>query len=98
MDYYRELRAEIAERLRLGQGPVTPEGEMGQERFRVVVEGPPNWTSFREFWKMFSDEGAVVVASTYAKVGRRLRPRLPPRPGRARSRAWPSTAWAATRT
>jgi len=34
-----------------------------------VVEGPPNWTSFRDFWQMFSDEGAVVVASTYTKVG-----------------------------
>ena len=34
-----------------------------------MVEGPPNWTSFRQFWKMFSDEGAVVVASTYTKVG-----------------------------
>lgn len=67
--YYRELRAEIAERQRLGQGPVTPEGELERERFRVVVEGPPNWTSFRQFWKMFADEGAVAVASTYAKVG-----------------------------
>ncbi|MCK6479073.1 MAG: benzoyl-CoA reductase subunit B [Planctomycetaceae bacterium] len=67
--YYRELREEIEERLRLGKGPVTPDGDMGEERFRVVVEGPPNWTSFREFWKMFSDEGAVVVASTYTKVG-----------------------------
>src|SRR5262249_12117376 len=44
-------------------------GEMERERFRVVVEGPPNWTSFHEFWRMFSDEGAVVVASTYTKVG-----------------------------
>ena len=35
----------------------------------MVVEGPPNWTSFRQFWKMFSDEGAVAVASTYSKVG-----------------------------
>jgi benzoyl-CoA reductase subunit B len=35
----------------------------------VVVEGPPNWTSFREFWEMFVDEGAVCVASTYTKVG-----------------------------
>ena len=69
VDYYRELRAEIAERQRLGLGPVTPEGEMPAERFRVVVEGPPNWTSFRQFWKMFSDEGAVAVASTYSKVG-----------------------------
>ena len=34
-----------------------------------MVEGPPNWTSFRDFWKMFYDEGAVVVASTYSKVG-----------------------------
>ena len=47
----------------------TPEGEMAEEKYRLVVEGPPNWTSFRDFWKMFYDEGAVVVASTYAKVG-----------------------------
>ena len=67
--YYRELREEVEERMRLGKGPVTPDGDMGEERYRVVVEGPPNWTSFREFWKMFSDEGAVVVASSYTKVG-----------------------------
>ncbi len=46
-----------------------PTASMERERFRVVVEGPPNWTSFRQFWKMFADEGAVVVASTYTKVG-----------------------------
>ena len=69
VDYYRELRAEIEERVRAGQGPVTPEGELDAERYRIVVEGPPNWTSFRQFWKMFSDEGAVVVASSYTKVG-----------------------------
>jgi len=68
-EYYEMLRAEIAERIREGRGPVTPEGDMTEERFRLVVEGPPNWTSFREFWKMFTDEGAVVVASTYTKVG-----------------------------
>ena len=69
IDYYRTLRAEVEERVRLGKGPITPDGEMAKERYRVVVEGPPNWTSFREFWKMFADEGAVVVASTYTKVG-----------------------------
>jgi benzoyl-CoA reductase subunit B len=69
VDYYRLLREEVEERARRGLGPVTPEGDMEAERYRVVVEGPPNWTSFREFWKMFSDEGAVVVASTYTKVG-----------------------------
>ncbi|MDP7173503.1 MAG: benzoyl-CoA reductase subunit B [Alphaproteobacteria bacterium] len=68
-DYYRTLRQEIAERVAAGKGPITPEGELDDERFRLVVEGPPNWTNFREFWKMFYDEGAVVVASTYTKVG-----------------------------
>jgi benzoyl-CoA reductase subunit B len=68
-DYYRTLKGEIAERLEAGKGPITPEGEIEDERYRLVVEGPPNWTSFRDFWKMFYEEGAVVVASTYAKVG-----------------------------
>ena len=69
VQYYRELREEIAERVRLGKGPITPDGEITNERYRIVVEGPPNWTSFREFWKMFADEDAVVVASSYTKVG-----------------------------
>src|SRR6266581_727287 len=68
-EYYRVLRQEIEQRVREGKGPITPDGEMGEEKYRLVVEGPPNWTSFREFWKMFYDEGAVVVTSTYAKVG-----------------------------
>jgi benzoyl-CoA reductase subunit B len=67
--YYRALRAEIEERIARGQGPVTPDGELKNERFRLVVEGPPNWTSFHAFWRMFADEGAVVVASSYTKVG-----------------------------
>jgi benzoyl-CoA reductase subunit B len=69
VEYYRSLRSEIEQRLREGKGPVTPDGEIDKERYRVVVEGPPNWTHFRQFWKMFADEGAVVVASTYTKVG-----------------------------
>jgi len=68
-EYYRLLREEIEERIAKRQGPITPDGEMHEERYRLVVEGPPNWTSFRDFWKMFYDEGAVVVASTYTKVG-----------------------------
>jgi len=67
--YYRELREEIEERIALGLGPVTPDGPLAQERFRLVIEGPPNWTHFHEFWRMFADEGAVAVASTYSKVG-----------------------------
>jgi benzoyl-CoA reductase subunit B len=69
VEYYELLRKEIEQRIAAGKGPITPEGEMTEERFRLIVEGPPNWTSFREFWKMFYDEGAVVVASTYTKVG-----------------------------
>ncbi len=67
--YYQALRNEVEDRLRQGLGPLTPEGVPEKERYRLVVEGPPNWTSFREFWKMFYDEGAVVVASSYTKVG-----------------------------
>ncbi len=69
VDYYRVLRSEIETRLAEQKGPVTPEGDMQEEKYRLVVEGPPNWTSFRDFWKMFYDEGAVIVASTYTKVG-----------------------------
>jgi len=68
-DYYRMLKAEVDDRVANKQGPVTPDGEMSQQKYRIVVEGPPNWTSFRDFWKIFADEGVVMVASTYTKVG-----------------------------
>ena len=68
-EFYQALKSEIEERIAKGQGPITPEGEMKNEKYRLVVEGPPNYTSFRDFWKMFYDEGAVVVASSYSKVG-----------------------------
>ncbi len=68
-EYYRLLRQEVQGRIDRGEGPVTPEGDMPKEKYRLVIEGPPNYTSFRDFWKMFYDEGAVVVASTYTKVG-----------------------------
>jgi len=69
IDYYKMLRAEVDERIKSGRGPVTPDGDMGEEKYRLVTEGPPNYTSFRDFWKMFYEEGAVVVASSYTKVG-----------------------------
>ena len=67
--YYRELREEVEARMARNEGPTTPDGPMGEERYRLVVEGPPNWTSFQDFWRMFSREGAVVVSSTYTRVG-----------------------------
>lgn len=69
VEYYQELRKEIEEKIASGEGPTTPEGIIDKERYRLVMEGPPNWTSFREFWKLFYDEGAVCVASSYSKVG-----------------------------
>ncbi|MDP7424719.1 MAG: benzoyl-CoA reductase subunit B [Rhodospirillales bacterium] len=69
VEFYDLLRGEIQERTDKGLGPVTPDGEMGKEKYRLVTEGPPNWTNFREFWKMFYEEGAVCVASSYSKVG-----------------------------
>ncbi|MDH3285191.1 MAG: benzoyl-CoA reductase subunit B [Acidobacteriota bacterium] len=67
--YYKALREEVEARTASGQGPITPNGSLDKQRYRLVVEGPPNWTHFREFWNMFAGEGAVVVASTYTKVG-----------------------------
>ncbi len=68
VDYYSLLRQEVEARLAAKQGPMTPDGT-ADERFRIVVEGPPNWTHFRDFWRMFAREGAVSVASTYTRVG-----------------------------
>jgi len=61
--FYRETWREIQERLEFGLGPVP------EERVRVVIEGPPPWMRFREFWDMFKAWGVVAVASTYAHVG-----------------------------
>jgi benzoyl-CoA reductase subunit B len=67
--YYRALREEVEARAARGEGPATPAGRLDRQKYRLVVEGPPNWTHFRDFWRMFAEEGSVVVASTYSKVG-----------------------------
>lgn len=69
IDYYAAVRSEVEERIASRSGPISPEGEPIREKYRLVVEGPPNWTHFQDFWKLFYDEGVVVVASTYTKVG-----------------------------
>ena len=67
--YYRELRSEVEARMARGEGPMTPDGTLTEQRFRLVVEGPPCWTNFNDFWRMFTKENAVAVASTYTRVG-----------------------------
>ncbi len=69
IEYYKFLKDEVDQRVAAGLGPVTPDGPMQEEKYRLVVEGPPNYTNFRQFWKMFYEEGATVVASSYTKVG-----------------------------
>lgn len=67
--YYESLLAEITARVVGGLGIATIEGDLDAEKYRIVVEGPPPWTHFWEFWKMFYRRGAVVVASSYVRVG-----------------------------
>lgn len=69
IEYYKLLKEEIQERIDKKLCAQSPEGDMPEEKYRLVVEGPPNWTSFRDFWHMFYESGAVVVASSYTKVG-----------------------------
>ncbi|CAG0931652.1 partial benzoyl-CoA reductase subunit B, partial [Planctomycetaceae bacterium] len=44
VDYYTMLREEVQERMDLKLGPITPDGQAKEEKYRLVVEGPPNWT------------------------------------------------------
>jgi benzoyl-CoA reductase subunit B len=63
VDYYQAAWKEIEERIAHRLGPVS------EERFRVVLEGPPPWPHFRNFWELFKRWGVCCVASTYSKVG-----------------------------
>jgi benzoyl-CoA reductase subunit B len=69
IEYYEALWQEVQYRIQHKLGPITPDGAITEEKYRLVVEGPPNWTHFRDFWKLFYDHGAVFVGSTYTRVG-----------------------------
>jgi benzoyl-CoA reductase subunit B len=62
-DYYTTLMLEIQERIERGIGPIP------DEKFRVVIEGPPPWPHFRAFWELLKRWGVCAVASSYSKVG-----------------------------
>ncbi len=44
-------------------------GPLSVERFRMVAEGPPPYPYYRNFRNLFTNWGAVAVASTYSTVG-----------------------------
>ena len=69
VEYYRLLFKEIEKRIQENRTAFTLEGDLPEERYRIVVEGPPNWTHFWELWKLFYRRGAVVVAGSYVRVG-----------------------------
>ncbi len=54
---------ELSEKAARGEGPLP------EERIRYVIEGPPPWPYLRQFRELFSNWGAVAVASTYSTVG-----------------------------
>jgi benzoyl-CoA reductase subunit B len=63
VEFFRAALNELQQKVKAG------EGVYDQERFRVVVEGPPPYPYFRTFRDMFASWKAVAVASTYSTVG-----------------------------
>ncbi len=63
VDFFERVYEEMSAKADRGEGPLP------QEKFRVVIEGPPPWPFLRVFRDMFSRWGAVAVASTYSTVG-----------------------------
>ena len=62
VDYYRMAVAQMEERASRGYSP------LGEERFRLLMDGSPPWARLGEFREMFARWSAVVVASSYARV------------------------------
>jgi benzoyl-CoA reductase subunit B len=63
VEFFRAAHDEIEQRVK------RHEGVYDDERFRIVVEGPPPYSHFRNFRDMFAKWKAVAVASTYSTVG-----------------------------
>ncbi len=63
VEFFRAAHDEIADKV------ARHEGIYDAERFRVVVEGPPPYSHFRNFRDMFAKWKATAVASTYSTVG-----------------------------
>ena len=62
VDYYRELKAEIEERV--AQGVTAVPGES----HRFYWDGPPIWFALQPLARLFADRGTAVVASTFCDV------------------------------
>jgi benzoyl-CoA reductase subunit B len=63
VEFFQAALGEIEEKVSNG------EGVYDQEKFRLVMEGPPPYPAFRVFRDMFAKWRACAVASTYSTVG-----------------------------
>jgi benzoyl-CoA reductase subunit B len=63
VEFFRDALAELQEKV------TRNEGVYDQEKFRLVMEGPPPYPYFRTFRDMFAKWKACAVASTYSTVG-----------------------------
>lgn len=63
VEFFRAALEEMQAKVAAGQGVYE------QEKFRLVIEGPPPYPYFRTFRDMFAKWKACTVASTYSTVG-----------------------------
>jgi len=62
LDYYRELHAELSERVRGGIGGVVP------ERHRLLWDNIAIWYRLRDLSRLFADDGFAFVCATYSSA------------------------------
>jgi 2-dehydropantoate 2-reductase len=59
VDYYRQLKAEVEQRVAQGVSAVP------NESHRLYWDGPPIWCALRPLARLFEEAGAAIVASTF---------------------------------
>ncbi len=62
MDFYRDMKAELQERIARGISAVP------EERFRLLWDNIPIWYKMRELSDLFGSYGACLVADTYTSA------------------------------
>lgn len=62
VDFYREMKAELEERVARGVGAVP------EEKFRLLWDNIPIWYKMRELADLFASYGACLVADTYTNA------------------------------
>lgn len=68
VEFYKLARKVVEERIAAKEGPMTPFGPMNEQKYRIIMDCGITWDHFKEYNKIFFDEKAVIVASTYTKV------------------------------